>query len=78
MRNWNNEAKKELIIRFTSSINDKPTDKYDFSTFFWCMGGRKKRRGDHPMKLRSDHVNLILGSIKNHFGEHLKDFNAKN
>ena len=34
MRNWNNETKKELIIKLTSSIDELPNDKFDFSLGF--------------------------------------------
>jgi hypothetical protein len=34
MKNWDNEAKKEMIIKLTESIDDNQTDKFDFSKCF--------------------------------------------
>lgn len=34
MRNWDNEKKKDLIIKLTSSIDDKPKVVHDFSSCF--------------------------------------------
>ena len=34
MKSWNNETKKDMIIKLTSSIDDKPKDKFDFSSCF--------------------------------------------
>ena len=34
MRNWDNKTKKELIIKLTSSMDDKTNDKFDFSECF--------------------------------------------
>jgi hypothetical protein len=34
MKNWDNETKKDLIIKLTSSIDDKLKDKHDFSSCF--------------------------------------------
>ena len=56
MRNWDNEAKKELIIKLASSIDDKPKDKYDFSS---CFGAWEDERSAEEimMEIRSDRVN---------------------
>lgn len=56
MRNWDNEAKKELIIKLTSSIDDKPKDKFDFSA---CFGAWEDERSAEEIiqEIHSDRVN---------------------
>jgi hypothetical protein len=34
MKNWDNDSKKELIIKLTDSIDNEPKIKYDFSSCF--------------------------------------------
>lgn len=34
MKNWNNQSKKELIIKLTQSIKDERESKRDFSSCF--------------------------------------------
>lgn len=34
MKSWNTETKKDMIIKLTSSIDDKPKVKSDFSSCF--------------------------------------------
>ena len=34
MKNWDNDSKKDLIIKLTKSIDNKSKDKYDFSSCF--------------------------------------------
>ena len=41
MRNWDNELKKNLIIKLTQSINNKSMDEYDFSL---CFGAWEHER----------------------------------
>lgn len=56
MKNWDNETKKELIIKLTSSIDDKPKDKFDFSS---CFGAwEDERTADEIInEIHSDRVN---------------------
>jgi len=56
MKNWDNETKKELIIKLTESFNDNPKDKYDFSLCFGAWADN--RSADEIMEeIRSDRVN---------------------
>ena len=41
MKNWDNELKKDLIIKLTRSINNNSMDEYDFSL---CFGAWKDER----------------------------------
>ena len=41
LKNWDNELKKDLIIKLTKSIKTKSTDEYDFSQ---CYGAWKDGR----------------------------------
>ena len=34
MKNWDNDSKKDLIIKLTESIDNEPKRKYDFSSCF--------------------------------------------
>ena len=56
MKNWDNETKKDLIIKLTSSIDDKPKDKFDFSS---CFGAWEDERSAHEIinEIRSGRVN---------------------
>ena len=56
MKNWDNETKKDLIIKLTSSIDDKPKDKFDFSS---CFGVWEDERSTDDIinEIRSDRVN---------------------
>ena len=58
MRNWDNETKKDMIIKLTSSIDDKPKDRFDFSS---CFGAwEDERSADEIMKeISSDRVNNV-------------------
>ena len=56
MKNWDNETKKDLIIKLTASIDDKLKDKYDFSSCFGAWSD--KRSADEIIEeIRSDRVN---------------------
>ena len=57
MKNWDNETKKDLIIRLTASIDDKPKDRFDFSL---CFGAWEDERsaGEIINEIRSDRVNI--------------------
>jgi len=56
MKNWDNETKKDLIIKLTESIDDKSKDKFDFSS---CFGSWEDERSADEIinELRSDRVN---------------------
>jgi len=56
MKNWHNETKKDLIVKLTESINDKPKDNYDFSS---CFGAWSDNRSADEIaeEIRSDRVN---------------------
>jgi len=56
MRNWDNETKKDMIIKLTKSIEEKPIEKFDFSS---CFGAwEDERSADEIIKeIRSDRVN---------------------
>ena len=56
MKNWDNETKKDLIIKLTASIDDKPKDKRDFSS---CFGAWSDNRSAEEIaeEIRSDRVN---------------------
>jgi len=56
MKNWDNKTKKELIIKLTSSIDDKTNDKFDFSA---CFGAwEDDRTADEIInEIYSDRVN---------------------
>ena len=56
MKKWDNETKKDLIIKLTASIDDKSKDRYDFSS---CFGAwTDKRSADEIIEeIRSDRVN---------------------
>lgn len=56
MKSWNNETKKDMIIKLTSSIDDKPKDKFDFSS---CFGAWQDNRSADEInnEIRSDRVN---------------------
>jgi hypothetical protein len=34
MKNWDNDSKKDLIIKLTQSIDNEPKMEYDFSSCF--------------------------------------------
>lgn len=53
MKSWNNETKKDMIIKLTSSIDDKPKDKFDFSS---CFGAWQDNRSADEInnEIRSD------------------------
>jgi RAB protein geranylgeranyltransferase component A len=56
MKNWDNETKKELIIRLTKSIDEKAKNKFDFSSCFAAW--QDERSADEIInELRSDRVN---------------------
>ena len=56
MKSWDNETKKDLIIKLTASIDDMPKDKYDFSSCFGAWSD--KRSADEIIEeIRSDRVN---------------------
>lgn len=56
MKSWNNETKKDMIIKLTSSIDDKPRGKFDFSS---CFGAWQDNRSADEInnEIRSDRVN---------------------
>ena len=56
LKNWNIEAKKNLIMKLTSSIEPKTNDNYDFSS---CFGAWTDcRSADEIIKeLRSERKN---------------------
>jgi hypothetical protein len=56
MKNWDNETKKDLIIKLTKSIDEKHKDKFDFSS---CFGAWDDERSadDIINELRSDRAN---------------------
>jgi len=56
MKNWDNDTKKDLIIKLTESIDDKPKDKFDFSS---CFGAWSDNRSADEIaeEIRSDRVN---------------------
>lgn len=56
MRNWDNETKKDLIIKLTASIDSKSKEKYDFSS---CFGAWEDDRSAEEIisDLRADRVN---------------------
>jgi hypothetical protein len=56
MRNWNIEAKKDLIIKLIESINEKPKEKFDFSL---CYGAWEDEKSADEIidELRSNQVN---------------------
>jgi hypothetical protein len=56
MKNWDNETKKDLIIKLTKSIDEKYEDKFDFSS---CFGAWDDERSadDIINELRSDRAN---------------------
>lgn len=56
MRNWDNEAKKEMIIKLTSSIDDKPKNQSDFSS---CFGAWEDQRSADEIiqEIHADRVN---------------------
>lgn len=53
MKSWNNETKKYMIIKLTSSIDEKPKDKSDFSS---CFGAWEDSRSAEDIinEIRSD------------------------
>jgi hypothetical protein len=57
IRNWDNELKKDLIIKLTNSIHDKSEDSYDFSA---CFGAWEDDRNANEIidDLRNDRVNF--------------------
>lgn len=56
MKNWDNESKKDLIIKLTESIDNESKRKYDFSS---CFGAWKEDRSAEEIieDLRKDRVN---------------------
>ncbi len=56
MKNWDNESKKDLIIKLTESIGKESKQKYDFSS---CFGAWKDDRSAEEIieDLRNDRVN---------------------
>jgi len=56
MKNWNNETKKDLIIKLTKSIDNISKDKFDFSS---CFGAWEDERSADEIsnEIRSDRVN---------------------
>jgi hypothetical protein len=56
MRNWNTDAKKDLIIKLTASIDSKTNDDHDFSS---CFGAwEDERTADEIInELKADRVN---------------------
>ncbi len=56
MKNWDNESKKDLIIKLTKSINDQSKDKFDFSS---CFGAWEDDRSAEEIidDIRNDRVN---------------------
>jgi hypothetical protein len=56
MKNWDNEKKKDIIIKLTESIDDKSKDKFDFSSSFGAWDD--DRSADEIInEIRSDRVN---------------------
>jgi hypothetical protein len=55
MRNWDTDAKKDIIIRLTASIDSRINDKYDFSS---CFGAWDDSRSADEITgdLRADRV----------------------
>jgi hypothetical protein len=56
MRNWNTDAKKDLIIKLTASIESKSKRRYDFSS---CFGAWEDERSAEEIisDLKADRVN---------------------
>jgi hypothetical protein len=56
MKNWDNESKKDLIIKLTESIDNESKRKYDFSS---CFGAWKDDRSAEEIieDLRNDRIN---------------------
>ncbi len=56
MRNWDTDAKKDLIIKLTASIDTKSDDNHDFSS---CYGAWEDERSADEIinELRADRVN---------------------
>lgn len=56
MRNWNTDAKKNIIIKLTASIDSKTNDDHDFSS---CFGAwEDERTADEIInELSADRVN---------------------
>jgi len=56
MRNWDNETKKDMIIKLTKSIEEKPNDRFDFSS---CFGAWEDERSADEIiqEIRSNQVN---------------------
>lgn len=56
MTNWDNESKKNLIIKLTKSIDSKDKEKRDFSSCFGAWDD--KRTADEIFEdIRADRVN---------------------
>ena len=56
MKNWDNESKKDLIIKLTKSIDNESEDKHDFSS---CFGAWDDDRSADEIidDIRNDRVN---------------------
>jgi hypothetical protein len=56
MKNWDNETKKNIIIKLTESIDNKSMDKSDFSS---CFGAWEDDRSADEIidEIRSDRKN---------------------
>ncbi len=56
MKNWDNETKKDLIIRLTASIDDKSKNGSDFSL---CFGAWEDERSADEIidEIYSDRIN---------------------
>ncbi|HAQ21005.1 MAG TPA: hypothetical protein DCR40_17490 [Prolixibacteraceae bacterium] len=56
MRNWDNETKKDMIFKLTKSIEEKPKDKFDFSS---CFGAWDDVRSADEIidELRAERIN---------------------
>jgi hypothetical protein len=56
MKNWDNESKKDMIIKLTESIDDNNNDRFDFSM---CFGAWEDLRSADEIinEIRSDRVN---------------------
>jgi len=56
IKNWDNESKKDLIIKLTKSIGIKSDDKHDFSS---CFGAWDDERSADEIiaEIRSSRVN---------------------
>jgi hypothetical protein len=56
MKNWDNESKKDMIIKLTESIDNKKCDRFDFSL---CFGAWVDERSADEIinEIRSDRVN---------------------